>query len=135
MIYRTVSIMILAGVLALTLGQATPAFAGGPENGATVFIEGTEDIPLMPGLEEDVDASTTFDTPQGRLLEAYAIGAMSRQQVLRFYQETMPQLGWKRKGENTYFREGEMLTIDFPKPPGNVQGPAITVHFTLKPKS
>lgn len=122
-------------LMALFLGLASPVVAEGPNGDVAAFITGTEDIPLMPGLEEDIDAGTTFDTPAGRLLEAYAVGAMTPEQVLRFYTESMPQLGWKRKGENTFFREGEMLTIDFPKPPGNAQGPAITVHFTLKPKS
>ena len=39
-----------------------------------------------------------FDTPAGRIVEAVASGAVTRDEVLAFYAETLPQLGWDEGG-------------------------------------
>ena len=36
------------------------------------FVSGFEDLPLMPGLQEHDDTGVSFDTPGGRIIEAYA---------------------------------------------------------------
>ena len=41
------------------------------------FVAGIEDLPLMGGLIEDVDAGLVFDKPEGRIVEAYATGEVS----------------------------------------------------------
>jgi len=96
--------------------------------GAQGFFELLEDVPVMPALSPVADAGIEFDTPSGRIVEAYAIGATDRQSVLDFYRATMPQLGWQARAGNAFLRESESLKIDFFGPDGE-----ITVRFTVAP--
>ena len=93
------------------------------------FVSQVEDLPLMPGLTEVSEAGVVFDSPSGRIVEAYAEGTVSRAAVLNFYKETLPQLGWNRRGEAAFDREGEVLTLDF-----TGRQSALVVRFTLKPQ-
>ena len=105
----------------LLVGPAAAETAG--------FVSQVEDLPLMPGLTEVSDAGVVFDSPSGRIVEAYAEGTVSRAAVLTFYKETLPQLGWNSRGEAAFDREGEVLTLDFTD-----QQNALVVRFTLKPQ-
>ena len=60
----------------------------------TGFIAEIDDLPLMPGLAEVEGAGVVFDKPSGRIVEAYARGAVTREAVASFYRDTLPQLGW-----------------------------------------
>lgn len=93
------------------------------------FLDGFEDLPVMPGLTAVDGAGIVFDTPAGRIIEGYAAGAVTQDAVRRFYAETLPQLGWTRLGTGDYRREGERLKIDFK---GGDR--ALTVRFTLSPE-
>ncbi len=98
---------------------------------AESFLDGFEDLPLMPALRQSDHTTTLFDTPYGRIVEAYATGSTTRQQVLDFYVSTLPQLGWRQVGQTEFRREGESLRIEFPRPrPG---GPALVVRFEVSP--
>jgi hypothetical protein len=102
--------------------QAAAAF------GADAFVEGTEDVPLMPGLVQVAGAGMVFDSPQGRIVEAYAKGTAQSQAVLDFYAQTLPQLGWTALGPAAYRREGETLRLElYPEKDG------LTVRFYLAP--
>ena len=81
-------------------------------------MSGFEDLPLMDGLKQAEDTAVSFDTPSGRIIEAYAqSNTISKQKITDFYNKTLPQLGWSRvsgKGKAvsvSYTREGEVLTI------------------------
>ncbi|HEY6334840.1 MAG TPA: hypothetical protein VI113_03035 [Alphaproteobacteria bacterium] len=95
---------------------------------ADAFVAGTEDIPLMPGLAPVDDAGVVFDTPQGRIVEAYAKGDTTRKAVLEFYAQTLPQLGWSAAGTRAYRREGEVLRLELYQEKGR-----LTVRFYLSP--
>lgn len=95
---------------------------------ADTFVSGFEDLPLMPGLSQVVGTSVLFDTPQGRIVQASATGPVKRSDVLRFYSETLPQLGWSRIAEGEFRREGEMLKLEF----SNVT-PTLEVRFLVEP--
>ncbi len=95
------------------------------------FVTAIDDLPLMPGLIEASDDAMVFDAPAGRIVEAYASGAVSRNQVLEFYARTLPQLGWQRAGDGRFRREGEILKLEFPD--GGAQAPDLTVRFALSP--
>ena len=70
-----------------------------------------------------------IESAVGRIVEAYASGPVSRDQVLRFYAATLPQLGWRADGDAAFRREDEILKLEFPPPgPGG-----LTVLFTLAP--
>lgn len=114
---------ILPGVLALLL-LAAPSLA--PAQG---FLSVTEDLPLAPGLAELAGSGLSFDSPGGRIVEAYAKGPASLADVLKFYAATLPQLGWTRESDTLYRRDAEVLKLDA-KP----EGKALVVHFTISPE-
>ncbi len=93
----------------------TVAFSARAEK--AVFAAGFEDLPVMAGLRQADDSSMSFDTPAGRIIEAYLEGENANAaDVKAFYGKTLPQLGWKavpsKKAERFSFtREGEVLTF------------------------
>ncbi len=121
---------VFAAGLAWAEVHAAERTAG--QGGGVAFVSGIEDLPLMPGLEEDSEGRMVFDTAAGRIVEAFASGAVSRAQVLEFYAATLPQLGWRRKGETAFGREDEILVLEFS---GSKAGPApaLSVRFALSP--
>lgn len=118
---------------ALFLACAPPlSFAQEPAGEEAVFFQSLDDIPLMPGLREEGDASVIFDKPEGRIAEAAAraetpVGADA---VRAFYEDALPQLGWEKAGNGRFVRQGERLsmTVD----PGAEGRP--TVRFTIEPR-
>ena len=97
---------------------------------ADSFIAGIDDMPLMPGLTQLADRNVVFDAPSGRIVEAYAEGAVARETVRGFYARTLPQLGWRERGGDLYVREGETLRLEFPAPRS---GGRTLVRFFLSP--
>lgn len=97
--------------------------------GAEGFFEGVDELPLMPGLVQAEQGALVFESPGGRIVEVYAVGEAEPARILDFYGETLPQLGWAARDRNTYAREGEVLSLDFPDGPG----PATTLRITLTP--
>ena len=131
MSYRTRRARALAVALVVVAGPWwAPAAAG--EGGG--FLSGIEDLPLMPNLSENADGGMVFDTPAGRIVEAFASGAVTRAEVLAFYAATLPQLGWTAEDPARYSREGEILRLEFTEndPPPKT-GAALTVRFALSP--
>lgn len=118
--------LLLYGAMIMLL--AAPARAQGDATGGG-FVTGIADLPLMAGLTEDSGTGLVFDKPEGRIVEAYATGPVSRAQVRTFYAETLSQLGWRPAGEGAYTREGEILRIGISGGDGTV-----TVRFSLSPQ-
>jgi hypothetical protein len=117
---RTLCLLVLAFITS----------ALGPARAEEVrFLSGAEDLPLMPGLVEVPGESVTFDTPEGRLIEALAEGAVTVAAVESFYDQTLPQLGWSVAGPRQYLREGEYLHIEFSEEGEGRLG----VRFSLSP--
>lgn len=98
---------VLMSVLAMAFMGALPVRA------ADVFVSGFEDLPLMTGLTQVVGNSILFDTPQGRIVQASAVGTISQSSVMKFYAETLPQLGWAQVDDAEFRREGETLKVEF----------------------
>ncbi len=79
----------------------------------TVFVPGTEDVPLADGLvlmagEEDV----SFDTPAGQILMVQArVQNGTPADIWAFYDKTLPALGWRLIRAGLFERDGEMLKI------------------------
>ena len=121
---------ILAAVFAVALAGACGVGAGAQDAGIA-FVSGIEDLPLMPGLKEVDETTMVFDTPGGRIVEAFASGPVSREQVVGFYAATLPQLGWATAGGTRFRREGETLELHFADAP--VGAGRLTVRFALAP--
>ena len=76
------------------------------------FIPGVNGLPLVTGLVLMPGRNIIFDTPEGRIIEAFADGKISPNNILAFYKDTLPQLGWIVKSKNEFERENEVLRIE-----------------------
>ncbi len=118
--------LLLTALLALAaLAPAAPLQAQGKDG----YVAGIPDLPLMPGLQSLPDSGLVFDKPGGRIVEAFAEGDVEAQAVHGFYDQTLPQLGWRREAAGAYLREGERLRLDLSEEAGH-----LTVHFRLFPQ-
>lgn len=132
--------MIVAAVAFFGPPQTASA-AGDNKSGSEAeaggqFVSGFEDLPLMPGLVQIKDAGTVFDTPSGRIIEAYADGQVTPTDVASFYARTLPQLGWRQVSQNRYRREGEVLDLEITPgsgPGGGGNAARTKVRFYLAP--
>jgi len=94
------------------------------------FMQTIEDLPLMPGLDENAASGVNFDSPGGRIIEIYAVGRVTAAEVVAFYQEVLPQLGWRGNSGELYIRDAESLRIEaISADPG---GP-LSVRFRVQP--
>ncbi len=116
-------------VLLAAPARAQAPEQGGAQGGARGFVTGVEDLPLIAGLTEQADAGVVFDKPSGRIVEAYATGALTRAEVVAFYVQTLPELGWRQVGDMAFARESEVLRIVVSGDDG-----ALTVRFSLSPR-
>lgn len=122
-VFRAILCAVLSGGVVGATSVPVPHRAQAAE-----FLAGFADLPLMPGLQAVDEAGLVFDSPSGRIAEAYATGSVNRQAVTDFYKSTLPALGWAERSANRFEREGEELMIDF------FEGEAgITVRFTSAP--
>ncbi|MCH7935590.1 MAG: hypothetical protein IH994_00675 [Proteobacteria bacterium] len=94
------------------------------------FVSAIEDLPLMPGLIEE-KGGMVFDSARGRIVETFATGWVSEGAVRDFYDQTLPQLGWRPLGTGAFQRENEILIVEFPG--GKGAAPPLTVGFRLMP--
>jgi hypothetical protein len=118
-------------LLAWAACATTVAFDLDPRSAlaAEGYVEGVEDLPLMPGLGSVGGAGLVFDVPEGRIVVGYALGAVSAESVIRFYAETLPQLGWTRQDDGSFVRDRDRLRFEMS---GGRQG--LTVRFTVSPR-
>ena len=91
------------------------------------FISVIDDLPLMSALAE-VGEGVEFSTSQGRIAEATARGRVSEKDVLAFYNDTLPQLGWTKVSSGHFAREGETLELVF-----EAKDDLLNVRFALAP--
>ena len=125
--------LVRHGLLVVAI-VASWLLAGADSRAEDGFLAVADDLPLMAGLIENVQAGLLYDKPSGRIVEAYASGALSAYDVVRFYASTMPELGWRRQGavatnDLQFEREGERLTIEVRELAGTV-----TVRYSLAPR-
>jgi hypothetical protein len=113
-------------ILALVL---PPLGSPAPAADRTAFVAGVEDLPLVPGMKVVSDTVVAFDAAAGRIVEAYAIGPLTKRFVLDFYGQSLPQLGWTAERPDRFVRQGEALQLDFF---GRDQ--QLTVRFTVAPQ-
>lgn len=102
---KFLKILSAVAVFLLTAGSA-----------AADFIDGLEDLPVMPGMSQQPNDNISFGNSESRFVETYLSGNnVSFAAVAAFYAETLPQLGWHLTGrENSglhFERDGEKLDI------------------------
>lgn len=80
----------------------------------TAFFDAIQDMPLMEGLIELPDQTIMFDKPQGRIIETTALIEKGTQdEVIAYYNATLPQLGWTKTTPLAFTRDGEHLQFRF----------------------
>lgn len=99
-------------------------------NAADAFFTDLEELPIMSGLAENQAAAVTFETANGRIIEVEASGAMKASDVLSFYGETLPQLGWTRIENGVFERDQERLALTI----SDTEAGRVLVAFSLSPK-
>ena len=95
----------------------------------TAFFESLYDVPVMEGLSEIKESSTSFDKAQGRIVSMMASGEnVQKDKVLAFYGQVLPQMGWRQVQTHIFTREQEKLEISFDKTKASE-----VVGFSLSP--
>ena len=92
----------------------------GVSRAETRYLVSLPDIPLMAEMSELKDSGVVFDKAEGRIIEeTVKVAHAGPQQVLKFYNETLPALGWTRlpsKGLLARFsRNREQLVVNVEK--------------------
>ena len=79
------------------------------------FIEGMDDIPLPEGVKQIHSANISFGNDESRFDEAYISSQKIKfSKINDFYQNTLPQFGWKikKKKETSLHFERDMEVLD-----------------------
>jgi hypothetical protein len=97
----TIALLFLACLLAVV----QPAWS------ADRFVAGLGELPLMPGLREGIERRLIYEKADGRIVNTVARGAPNIQQIEAFYNETLPQLGWRKGSALEFVREQEILSL------------------------
>ncbi|GHU03461.1 hypothetical protein FACS1894205_0050 [Alphaproteobacteria bacterium] len=113
-----------AAILPLALAAG---FALSPALAEERFLSQLDDLPLPDGLTEQPNG-VFFEANGGRIVETAASGAAKAGDVRRFYDQSLPQLGWTKDAQGRYARENERLTIAVEERNG-----IATVRFSLAP--
>lgn len=81
------------------------------------FVQGSEDIPLLQGMEKTFDEGLGFDSTNGSIMSSVYEAKISSEDIKNFYVKTLPQMGWKIKKKEgskiSFKREKESLEIEF----------------------
>ena len=68
------------------------------------------DLPIMPALSVEPALGFAFDSPNGRIVMVFASSAAAAPDIMRFYNESLPAIGWTG-GDGTWRRGSEVLFI------------------------
>lgn len=83
------------------------------------FVQGSEDIPLVVGMEKISDGALGFDSASGSIISSSYSSKIDEKKVRNFYLKTLPQMGWNTSHHNEnsikFKREKEALEIEFAK--------------------
>jgi hypothetical protein len=106
------------------------AVSGAARAEAAKFFQELSDVPLMPGMVELEGSGMVFDKPEGRIVQAAAAGhGVSEPQIRRFYDQALPQFGWKKSDAAVFVRNNEKLQLDIP-----LQNGQPILQITVEPR-
>ena len=78
---------------------------------AQLFLPGTEDIPQMEGLKK-VEETASFDNPSERMVLIGAETIATKEEILKFYKQTLINLGWREVSFDTFERGTDTFSIE-----------------------
>jgi hypothetical protein len=94
------------------------------------FFSEIPDVPVMSNFIELPDNGFTFEKPEGRVVEAVAIGSRAiTKDIVSYYTTSLPQFGWHPKDEFNFMREHEHLKLTIEH--DHLQ---TSIHFVLSPQ-
>ena len=68
------------------------------------------DLPIMPALSVESALGFAFDSPSGRIVMVFASSAAAAPDIMRFYNESLPVIGWMGV-DGSWRRGSEVLSI------------------------
>ena len=72
----------------------------------------TSDIPLMPDLKINATEQMDFDTPTGQVLVLEGKSKnKTGDEIILFYENILPQMGWRKIEKGLFKRNGDTLNI------------------------
>jgi len=74
-----------------------------------------EDLPLTNTMQEVAEDFVAFEKPSGRIMQLTVITTESNKEILSFYNKSLHQLGWHKKGQNSFARDNEVMLIEIDK--------------------
>ena len=101
------TIRVIAFLLVLLISVILPKLVYPQKLETVSFID---DIPVKETMNVEPELSFSFDSPSGRIVILIATSDEKKEALLRFYDETMPQLGWI-KTDNEYLRGQEKFQL------------------------
>ena len=93
------------------------------------FVIGIEDLPIFDSLEVDEDNLIIFDKADSRLVTVNLYGDVNLGEVKQYYENILPNLGWKMINKKKYIRDSEILDLEYEK-----KNKRVYLTLKIKPK-
>jgi len=93
------------------------------------FVPGIQDLPVPASFHLVKDSSGVYNHGHGRLVTASFKGKALEEDVVEFYNKTLPALGWRKKERLKFTRDGETLKIKI----SEVEKEELLINFQLNP--
>ena len=115
--------IILVRIVLLTILLLMTACANGvdiaslpkelPGTAKQKYLVGTEDVPLYFGFTPTEEGNVSYDSTDGRIIDGSFVSTTEKaSDVRKFYEESLPQLGWQKMQYQLYKRDGEILRLN-----------------------
>ncbi|MBH43217.1 MAG: hypothetical protein CMP25_00310 [Rickettsiales bacterium] len=98
-------------------------------NSEIKFITGIEDLPIFESLEIDEDNLIIFDKADSRIITVNLSGSVNLEEVKDYYENILPNLGWKMRNKKEYVRDAEVLKLEY-----EVKNKKVYLTLKIKPK-
>ena len=98
-------------------------------NSEIKFITGIEDVPIFDSLEIDEDNLIIFDKVDSRLVTVNLSGTVNLSEVRDYYENILPNLGWKMLNKEKYVRDSEILNLEY-----KTKNKKVYLTVKIKPK-
>ena len=83
------------------------------KNNKTNFVDGIEDLPLHHKMTVKKNSLVMFDTNQGNFVEVEIKGKSSIENISKFYNEVLPNLGWDSENNTKFVRGKDSLELQY----------------------
>ena len=107
---RRVSRLLLASLFLASFGMFASASLQTSQAAESQQHNWVGDLPIMPALSVEPALGFAFDSPNGRIVMVFASSAAAAPDIMRFYNESLPAIGWTG-GDGSWRRGSEALLI------------------------